>query len=404
MDSQIGLIIQLSGVSLITLLTLFLRRSLEVVALKQWTNAWLFLSCALFCLQLAFGYETYANQLISFYFLSEYMFGFLLVAGCRSLGKTGEMPFRQELLIIPFILIAFGLPFVSGDMAFVLNLHSIILSGFFAVAFVELWKTKVGSFGWKVMLIALGLLFLDFSQYFLVYVVRRFVDFPLRFLEYNTVVDLVLQILLGFGMVIVLLELVLKDAKVANEKLKVAHEKLERLAHIDPLTTALNRHAFHGYIHRNGDETIQGNTSGTVGFFDIDDLKSVNDAYGHAAGDVAIRAVVRAIRELIRAEDLIFRWGGDEFFVLMIGLNARTATLRMARMEDMLSSIRVEGSHRPLAIGVSFAFADFDDISKLEETIEEADAKMYAQKQMRKTNPAISHIPHRNASQYVSQL
>ena len=135
-------------------------------------------------------------------------------------------------------------------------------------------------------------------------------------------------------MVIILLELVLSDAKIANEKLRKAHEKLEELAHIDPLTTALNRHAFHGYLKRHG--TNGASASGSVGFFDIDDLKVINDMYGHAVGDIAIRAVVRAIREIIRADDLIFRWGGDEFFIIMVGLDAESAYKRVSRMLSLI--------------------------------------------------------------------
>src|SRR5688500_19127111 len=115
MDSKIGLIVQLSGVVLITLLTLFLRRSINTITLKHWSHAWLFLSFALFCLRLAFSYEDYSTQLFSFYFLTEYMFGFMLVAGCRSLAEGGEMSPKQELLILPFIVIAFTLPFVSDN-------------------------------------------------------------------------------------------------------------------------------------------------------------------------------------------------------------------------------------------------------------------------------------------------
>ncbi|MEO6656524.1 MAG: GGDEF domain-containing protein, partial [Pyrinomonadaceae bacterium] len=302
MDSKIGLIIQLAGVSLITLLTLFLKRSINVVALKHWTNAWLFLSFALFCLRLAFSYEEYSVQLFSFYFLTEYFFGFLLVAGCRSLSGNNEMSVRQELFVLPFILVAFGLPFLSDDFNLSVNVHSLILSGFFSIALLALWKTKLRTFGWRVMLVALGLLVVDGSHYFVVFTIRQYVDLEFNYVEYNSVIDLVLQILLGFGMVIVLLEQVLNDANIANEKLKVAHEKLEKLAHIDPLTTALNRHAFRGYLKRNGDENQP--VSGCVGFFDIDNLKAVNDIYGHTVGDIVIRAVVRAIREIIRAEDL----------------------------------------------------------------------------------------------------
>jgi diguanylate cyclase (GGDEF)-like protein len=389
MDSKIGLIIQLAGVSLITLLTLFLRRSINVVALKHWTNAWLFLSFALFCLRLAFSYDGYSVQLFSIYFLTEYAFGFLLVAGCRSLVSNGEMKIRQEAFILPFIVVAFGLPFLADDFNLVFNAHSLILSGFFAFAFISLWKTKLGTFGWRVMLIALALLTVDFLQYFVVFSLRQYLHFEFDYLAYNSVIDLVLQILLGFGMVIVLLEQVLADARVTNEKLKKAHEKLEELAHIDPLTTALNRHAFHGYLNRRGNE--KQSVSGCLGFFDVDDLKTVNDVYGHAAGDIAIRSVVRAIREVIRAEDLIFRWGGDEFFVIMIGIDSETALSRMDRLDELLSSVQIDTAISPLKIKVSHAFEDFGDLSEIDATIKRADAGMYRQKQIRKGMMSPNH-------------
>lgn len=384
MDSKIGLIIQLAGVCLITLLTLFLRRSVKVVALKHWTNAWLFLSFALFCLRLAFSYEDYSVQLFSLYFLNEYIFGFLLVAGCRSLVGNVDMRLRNEIFILPFIFVAFGLPFIGDDFNLVYNAHCLILSGFFMVAFLALWRTKLNSFGWRVMLVALALLVLDFFQYFVVFTARQYLVINTDYLSYNSVIDLTLQILLGFGMVIVLLEQVLSDAKVANEKLKLAHERLEELAHMDPLTAALNRHAFHGYLkrHADGDKKV----AGCVGFFDIDDLKEINDGNGHAVGDVAIRLVVRAIREVIRGEDLIFRWGGDEFFVIMIGLDAQTAYQRMARMEALLTDVDVKGAAQPLTIGVSRAFENFSDLADLENTIAKADAMMYLNKQQRKAS------------------
>jgi len=382
MDSKIGLIIQLAGVSLITLLTLFLRRSIKFVALKHWTNAWLFLSFALFCLRLAFSYDEYSIQLFSLYFLNEYIFGFLLVAGCRSLAGNEEMRIRNEVFVLPFIFVAFGLPFLGDDFNLVFNVHSLILSGFFMVALLALSRTNLGTFGFRVMQVALVLLVLDFFQYFIVFTARQYLPINTEYLSYNSVIDLTLQILLGFGMVIVLLERVLADAKTANEKLQIAHERLEELAHMDPLTAALNRHAFHGYLKREGDSKKK--VSGCVGFFDVDDLKDINDSHGHAVGDAAIRHVVRAIREVIRGEDLIFRWGGDEFFVIMIGLNANVAYQRMVRMETLLTDVDVPGADRPLTIGVSHAFENFTDINDLENTIAKADAMMYLNKQQRK--------------------
>jgi diguanylate cyclase (GGDEF)-like protein len=382
MDSKVGLIIQLAGVSLITLLTLFLRRSINVIALKHWTNAWLFLSFALFCLRLAFSYDGYSFQLFSLYFLNEYVFAFLVVAGCRSLAGNEDMRVRNEIFILPFIFVAFGLPFLGDDFNLIFNVHSLIMSGFFMIALLALWRTKLGTFGWRVMLVALSLLVVDFFQYFVVFTARQYLVINTDYLSYNSVIDLTLQILLGFGMVIVLLERVLADAKTANEKLQMAHERLEELAHMDPLTAALNRHAFHGYLKREGGSKKK--VSGCVGFFDVDDLKDINDSYGHAVGDAAIRHVVRAIREVIRGEDLIFRWGGDEFFVIMIGLDSSIAYQRMARMESLLTNVDVPGADESLTIGVSHAFEDFTDINDLENTIARADAMMYLNKQQRK--------------------
>ena len=129
-----------------------------------------------------------------------------------------------------------------------------------------------------------------------------------------------------------------------------------------------------------------------MGFFDIDDLKDLNDSYGHGVGDIAIRITVKAIREVIRPEDLIFRWGGDEFFVIMIGLDADAAYQRMEKFERMLTNVSVEGSDKLLTIGVSHAFENFGDLGDLENTIAKADAMMYLNKQQRKEARKISAL------------
>jgi len=191
-------------------------------------------------------------------------------------------------------------------------------------------------------------------------------------------------------MVILLLESVLADFKKANEDLQAAHRQLETLAQTDPLTAAFNRHAFYGFIKKNGEENSV--ASGCVGFFDIDGLKSINDCFGHDAGDSAIRAVVRAIRHIIRAEDLIYRWGGDEFFVIMISMDAVMAESRAARLKSILRSVEIDGLDSPINIGVSWGFTDFQDASELESAIKTADAEMYRRKQSRRgtlANPSM---------------
>jgi diguanylate cyclase (GGDEF)-like protein len=99
---------------------------------------------------------------------------------------------------------------------------------------------------------------------------------------------------------------------------------------------------------------------------------------------MAIRAVVGAIRALIRAEDLIYRWGGDEFFVVMVSMSAEMAQERMSDLERMLTNIWIEGVEKPVTIRVSFGFKDFTDVSDLEDAIKAADEEMYRRKKRRK--------------------
>ncbi|MEO7674151.1 MAG: GGDEF domain-containing protein [Pyrinomonadaceae bacterium] len=382
MDSKIALIIQITGVILITVLTIFLRRSLRVVALKYWTYAWLSLSFSLICLRLAFSLEQHSDSLYSLYFFGEYLFGFLLIAGCRSLHGDDELKTPSVLLIIPLCFLAIGLPMLAKDFEAIYNIHSLVVSGFFLAAFLALRKSEIRSFGWRVMHVSVALLAADFLAFFFIFTARQFIAFPIDFLQFNSVVDLVLETALGFGMVIVILEKFLADFKSANERLEDAHKRLEDLVHTDPLTAAFNRHAFYGFMKTSGEDPTT--ISGCVGFFDIDGLKEINDNYGHPAGDQAIRAVVRGIREIIRAEDLIYRWGGDEFFVIMVSMDAEMANFRMQRLDTLLSGVRLEGLSEPIDIGVSCGFSDFEDSTKMEKAIKEADSEMYQRKQIRK--------------------
>ena len=382
MDSKIGLIIQLNGVILLTVLSLCLRRSLKLQALKYWTMAWLCLSFALICLRLAFSYHDYSAFLFTYYFLGEYIFGFMLIAGCQSLKANEEVKPRSELFIVPFIFVALGLPHIVTDFNDAFSIHALLLSALYATAVIYIRRAHQPTFGWHVMHMSLILLALDFLFYTVVFSARTVADISTDFLAYNSVVDLVLQTALGFGMVITLLEQVLREAEDTNAELRSTQKQLEELVHTDPLTAAFNRHAFYGFMRKQGERPM--GSTGCVGFFDIDDMKAINDCFGHTAGDMVIRTVVRAIRELIRAEDLIYRWGGDEFFVIMVSMNAEAAEKRMARLDSLLCDVFVEHIPEPISIGVSWGFMDYSDPDDLEAAIKSADSMMYRRKELRK--------------------
>ena len=398
MDSKTGLVIQFTGVFLIAVLSLLLRHSLKTRASNFWTAAWISLSFALFSLSTAFSYELFVRPLYSLYFLAEYVFGFLLIFGCCGLNEDFKLTTKHKRYFLPFLIIAVVLPFLSHDFNLIFNLHSLLLASLFAAAFAALKNSKIKSFGWRVMRTVLALLALDFFHYFVVFTLLQFeigLSLPESYLAFNPIIDLILEIQLGFGMVIVLLEQVLQQTRTVNHQLRETHKKLELTAQTDPLTTAFNRHAFYGFLNKSDEEETK--IAGCVGFFDIDDLKPINDRFGHSVGDMAIRAVVCAIRKLMRAEDLIYRWGGDEFFVIMVSMNAEMAHERMQELELHLTNIFVEGANEPLNIGVSYGFEDFSTISNLEQAVKSADEEMYRRKQERKQAKSLN-------SQFVPQF
>jgi diguanylate cyclase (GGDEF)-like protein len=108
---------------------------------------------------------------------------------------------------------------------------------------------------------------------------------------------------------------------------------------------------------------------------------------GHAAGDAAIRAVARAVRSVIRADNLLFRWGGDEFLILFFNLNETEARRRISDIEARLALADVPEANAPVI--VSHGLATFAATDEIEHAIDAADGAMYVRKQARKTGQFV---------------
>jgi diguanylate cyclase len=200
---------------------------------------------------------------------------------------------------------------------------------------------------------------------------------PRSYSAYTPLLELLLETLLGFGTLIMVMEREHTELETLNLDLRRAREELEALARLDPLTDSLNRHAFYSMVE--GGRKNEG-ASGCVAVLDLDALKPINDTFGHAAGDAAIRAVAGAIRQLVRADDLVFRWGGDEFMVVLFKVTEDEARRRLGGLETTLGKVGVPGSKEPVAISVSLGVAPFGKVKDLERAIETADERMYRSK------------------------
>ncbi len=379
------LIVQCVGVLLITILSILVARSVRRTFLDYWTVAWVCLSLSLVSLAISIRFYAQEGFSLIFYFLGEYAFGYFFIAGCRNYATGGRLTRRHLSALIPFGLLAVVLAMTKSDFNRRFIIHAAVLTGFFIGALIALKPARgqhPRSLGLRVMAVALLLLALDFMHYVAVLSYIVWNDQQLQYLRFTAVFDLILETLLGFGAVMLVLEDARHEVEATNRELVAARDRLEILARMDPLTEALNRHAFHSLFETK--EEFYDNSSGCAVVIDIDNLKPINDRYGHTVGDAAIREVARRIRSVIRADDLLFRWGGDEFLILFFNMKKDEAHKRIEKMNAALNSIQLNDHSSTIPLVVSYGVESFSAVNQIEQAIDKADSAMYANKHSRK--------------------
>ena len=112
--------------------------------------------------------------------------------------------------------------------------------------------------------------------------------------------------------------------------------ELERLSSSDPLTGAVNRRSWDGAVNRDLPRAAREARPVSVLMVDFDHFKDYNDSHGHSAGDVLLREAVRAWSDRLRPTDVLRRWGGDEFAVLLPGCGPADAAAVAEELRDMV--------------------------------------------------------------------
>jgi diguanylate cyclase (GGDEF)-like protein len=312
-----------------------------------------------------------------------------LIAGCRNYATGRPVTSRQGLVVLPAAVVSviLGSLFKTFNSFFIP--HAAIMATLFAIAYHSLKKRlprERPSPGQRVMLLGLFLLSLDFAHYVILFTFAKVSGegLPVRYLQFTSLSDLIFEMLLGFGTVMLVMDDALREVESANRELIRARDRLEVLARIDPLTEALNRHAFYSFLEKR-QYAGPDQAPGCAVVLDIDNLKLINDSLGHAAGDEAIRRVAASIRQVIRADDLLFRWGGDEFLILLFNISEQAAHARITEMDASLAETLLPGSNTPVTLIVSYGLAPFNSMMEINSAIERADSAMYARKQARKS-------------------
>jgi len=372
--SPVAVSFQTIGSLLLALMMAQLGRMFPWRYARNWAFAWLAMFVALASVRVYIATQDRLCWIV--YLMAEWAFLGLLYAGSRELADGTHVPLRYFFYCAPLALLLAALP-----VRFARTFNDVFIGQAAAVSigalisFLTLGRTGPNrrQVGWQTMRIALALMTIAYAAYVPLFTLYT-MGWNLWFLPYSSLADLLGCIVLGFGMILFTTEEASRELKDAVTALQVARDQMQHKLHTDPLTEALSRHAF---------LAMPRGITGVVIMLDIDHLKQINDEAGHDMGDLVIRSAANAVRARIRADDLLFRWGGDEFLIIV---PSSTMDVVNARLSTLGDGIRIERpSREPLVFTVSWGGAEFGDGRSLEDAMRMADLAMYDRRESKRT-------------------
>lgn len=165
-----------------------------------------------------------------------------------------------------------------------------------------------------------------------------------------------------------------------------AARRLHDLASLDALTGLPNRRTMTAHLESTLDRLAAGASPGAVVLYlDLDDFKAVNDTYGHAIGDGLLQAVASRVRSCVRSCDVVARFGGDEFVVVLEGATREIESTVLPNLERALAEpVTVDGVVVPGAASIGVAAVEQGERVDAEAVLRQADAQMYRTKRARR--------------------
>ncbi|WP_290622828.1 GGDEF domain-containing protein [Kangiella sp.] len=164
-----------------------------------------------------------------------------------------------------------------------------------------------------------------------------------------------------------------------------AQDELFRRATRDELTGISNRALFMDHLHQNIAHAKRDGSKVALIAIDMDNLKVLNDTYGHHIGDKALKTLAERFSKTIRSSDTVARFGGDEFAITLSPVNgSESAQAVIGNLIQSLKQPMVE-EEQEFQLGASFGFAIYpDDAEEVEALLEIADQRMFTNKRERK--------------------
>lgn len=173
------------------------------------------------------------------------------------------------------------------------------------------------------------------------------------------------------------------SATIAEQRARI--EELEGLVMLDDLTGLMNRRGFNDAFNREMDRVSRNmGHGGLLIMIDLDNFKIINDTYGHAAGDAALRLVGKTLLNSSRKMDVCARMGGDEFILLLANCERDKALVRAQNLIKQLNHLSLVWYGAEIPIRASLGLKEYDAKDTPENILGDADSLLYTQKRMNK--------------------
>ena len=215
---------------------------------------------------------------------------------------------------------------------------------------------------------------------------RMAADFPHEFFR----AGLLTAILVWFAYIGGNISVLRQRLRLANDELKIAFEKLEVLANHDALTGAYGRRHLMALLEQEGKRAERGSAL-SICMMDIDHFKSINDTYGHAAGDEVLKCFCATAQHALRPTDFLGRYGGEEFIVGLSQTPGAPAALVAERIRESIAQNTIPCLPAGKRITVSIGVAEHHPPNPIERTIARADAALYQAKSAGRNRVMMAH-------------
>ncbi|MBP2641369.1 MAG: response regulator receiver modulated diguanylate cyclase [Firmicutes bacterium] len=175
-----------------------------------------------------------------------------------------------------------------------------------------------------------------------------------------------------------------QEMEIKNKELSELMVQLENSAMTDFLTGMANRRQMMQRIKAEISGMKRNGGKATLIMADIDDFKKINDTYGHDCGDFVLKGMADLLKSVIRLEDILARWGGEEFLLLLPGIDLEDGKIVAERIRKIVETKLFPCREKMISTTLTLGMAELDEAAGVDASIQKADEALYKGKKMSK--------------------